>query len=172
MSITFIRRLVFCLSLLLSSFAISSFAQDSFIYTNNHGSITISGFSIGPGGSLIQIPGSPFPRGGFDFGGGFISAHMITSVRIGNFLYASSRDSGTISAFTINPSTGFLSPVSGSPFPTGTLEQTSLAATPDGRFLLQGSLSLSGRTEIAVFSISADVAHIISVKELRSGFKF
>lgn len=153
-----LKPFLFLFGILLSFASLTSNtrAQGNFVYTNNHGSPTISGFSVGPDGSLTQIAGSPFQRGGNDSGGGFISAHMITSVQVGNFLYASNRDSGTLSGFSINPATGFLTPVSGSPFPSGTLVQTVLAASPDRKFLFQGNLSRDISTDIAVFRIAAD----------------
>jgi 6-phosphogluconolactonase len=77
---------------------------------NNGGSNDISAFSLSPSG-LTPVPGSPFPAGGnplsLDFGAG------------GNFLYAANPDATnpSVSGFSIDPATGALSPLSGSPFP-------------------------------------------------------
>jgi len=77
---------------------------------NKGGSNDISAFSIGGTGVLIPVPGSPFPAGGnplsLEFGAG------------GKFLYTANPDATnpSISGFSIDPTTGALSPVSGSPF--------------------------------------------------------
>ncbi len=57
---------------------------------------------------------------------------------MGNFLYASNTVTRDVSAFLIEPETGNLTPIPGSPFPTGggvPGDEFSLAATPDGQFL-------------------------------------
>ena len=77
---------------------------------NNGGSNDISVFSLSPSG-LTPVPGSPFQAGGnplsLDFGAG------------GKFLYSANPDATnpSVSGFSIDPATGALSPVSGSPFP-------------------------------------------------------
>jgi 6-phosphogluconolactonase (cycloisomerase 2 family) len=79
-----------------------------FIYVANHGgSNDISAFNDG----LNPVPGSPFPAGGnplsLAFGAG------------GMFLYTANPDATnpSISGFSIDPATGALAPLSGSPFP-------------------------------------------------------
>jgi 6-phosphogluconolactonase (cycloisomerase 2 family) len=83
---------------------------------------TVNAFSIGSDGSLLStIAGSPFdaaPPG--SIGAGFGPSVVSQS----QFLYAteyegSSGQPGGVSAFSINPSTGVLTPVAGSPFSTG-----------------------------------------------------
>src|SRR5690242_1573490 len=49
------------------------------------------------------------------------------------FAYVTNSGSNTISAFTIDASTGTLAPISGSPFPSGT-QPLSVAIHPSGRF--------------------------------------
>jgi len=80
----------------------------SVVYLANHGgSNDISAFSI----DLTPVPGSPFPAGGnplsLAVGGG------------GKFLYTANPDATnpSISGFTIDPTSGALSPFNGSPFP-------------------------------------------------------
>jgi len=80
---------------------------------NNGGSNDIAAFSVDTGACpiMIPVPGSPFPAGGnplsLEFGVG------------GKFLYSANPDATTpsVSGFSIDPATGALSPVSGSPFP-------------------------------------------------------
>jgi 6-phosphogluconolactonase (cycloisomerase 2 family) len=80
----------------------------SVVYVANHGgSNDISAFSI----DLTPVPGSPFPAGGnplsLAVGGG------------GKFLYTANPDATnpSISGFNIDPTSGALSPLNGSPFP-------------------------------------------------------
>jgi 6-phosphogluconolactonase (cycloisomerase 2 family) len=75
---------------------------------------------------------------------------------MGNFLFASNSGSNDVSVFSIDPSTGLLSLIG--PFPTGGLSGgsnggISLAATPDGKFLMAGN---AGSNNITVFSIAAN----------------
>lgn len=79
----------------------------SVVYVANHGgSNDISAFST----DLTQVPGSPFPAGGnplsLAVGGG------------GKFLYTANPDATypSISGFNIDPTSGVLSPLNGSPF--------------------------------------------------------
>jgi 6-phosphogluconolactonase (cycloisomerase 2 family) len=134
------RFLLTCLALL-SLFASFAHAQGQFVYSNNQDGVfpdttnTVSGFSVGPDGSLTEIEGSPFKTGGVGTPGYLGTNYIIV---VGGFLYAANAASGSIAAFSINPATGVLSPVSGSPFSLDgiTWAGISLAATPDGKFLI------------------------------------
>lgn len=116
-----------------------------FLYTNNDvAPNSISAYAIGTNGALNEIAGSPFATGGNGRGThpGFYSANRI--IIVNNFLYVSNSGSNTISAFSIDPSSGSLVAVSGSPFSTGAVNDPtqsgiSLAATPDGQYLYAGS---------------------------------
>jgi 6-phosphogluconolactonase len=140
-------------------FAVSLCAQTSFVYTNNNivsFSNSVSGFSIGVDGALTEIPGSPFQTGGIgNTFGGLVSTNRITACVVGNTLYVANDGSNNVSALSINPSTGFLTPVPGSPFATGGTagQGISVACTPDGRFLMAGH---EGSGNIAVFNIAAN----------------
>lgn len=144
----------------LAIFPIALSAQ--YLYTNNdlaggNTGNTISAYSFDSGGGLGQIAGSPFATGGSGSGGGWVSATRI--IVVNNFLYASNSASNTVSAFAIDPGSGFLTPVSGSPFQTGAFNDPasgsgiSLAATPDGKYLYAGSTGLLG--QITIYSINA-----------------
>ncbi len=90
-----------------------------FVYVANRGSVltgSISAFSVDPNtGSLTLVPGSPFPAGA--------NPTAVTADPTGKFLYEVNDKNGATTndlfAFTINPSTGVLTPVPGSPFATG-----------------------------------------------------
>lgn len=52
----------------------------------------------------------------------------------GTFLYVTNAGANTVSAYTVDSASGALSPVSGSPFPTGT-QPMAAAVDPSGKFL-------------------------------------
>lgn len=140
-------------------------AQD-YVYTNNdlHSSTdtsvvnSISAYSVGSSnGALTELTGlgSPYPTGPagtVGTSGGLYSPNRI--IVVGNFLYASNAGSDSVSAFTIDPGTGGLTAVTGSPFLTqGSNSSTnpgiSLAATPNGQYLYAGTTD----GNITIFSI-------------------
>jgi 6-phosphogluconolactonase (cycloisomerase 2 family) len=133
-------------------------AQPTFVYTNNDDLVrnTVSAFAVGSNGSLTQIPGSPFSTGGSGLDGGLFAANRVTTCVVGNFLYAANTGSSTISGFSINPLTGFLTPLPNSPYPMGQFSffDFSLACSPDGRFLFAGNGN--GLPLLAMFRIAAD----------------
>ncbi|HLK08824.1 MAG TPA: beta-propeller fold lactonase family protein [Candidatus Angelobacter sp.] len=142
-------------------FAITALAQNNFVYTNdNFSPNTVSVFKVSPSnGALTLIAGSPFLTGG-NGGGGDVNAENITTATQGtaSFLYEANNGSSTISAFAINPKSGTLAPVPGSPFQVGTATSgstMSLTSSPNGRFLFQVDKS---STFIRTFNIGANGA--------------
>jgi 6-phosphogluconolactonase (cycloisomerase 2 family) len=150
---------ILCILVLFFLYIPNSLAQGHFLYSNNNGGLlfdltnTVSGFSIGANGRLIEIPGSPFSAGGTVSPSGYIGTNYIEIT--GDFLYAANAGSSSIAGFSINPATGFLTPVSGSPFPIEgiTWSGISLSATPDGKFLIAVN---NHRYTISVYKIAAD----------------
>lgn len=140
-------------------------AAQAFVYTNNDlpGQNYISGYAVDSNGSVSQISGSPFSTGlgQQGSGGGFYAANRI--IIVNNFLYASNSGTNTVSAFSVNPATGYLTPVIGSPFSTDAFNDPSqpgisLAATPDGKYLFAGSTGYDSQfnpTPITIFSIDS-----------------
>jgi 6-phosphogluconolactonase (cycloisomerase 2 family) len=132
-------------------------AQSTFVYTNNDRiPNSISAFSAGTSGALTPVLGSPFPTGGNGAGGGFFASSRITTAVVKDFLYAANSSSNNVSAFAINPSTGGLTPITGSPFATGGIADgigMSLTATPDDKFLIAAN---GASMTLSVFSIAAD----------------
>src|SRR5262245_42109572 len=147
------------LFLLMVTCAISAMAQGTFVYTNNDRSPnSVSAFSVAANGALTPVPGSPFLTGGTGSGFGFFAANRITTSIVKNFLYASNSGSNNVSAFSINPATGVLTAVPGSPFPTGFISSgpgISLATTPNDQFLIAAN---AGTVDITVYSIAANGA--------------
>jgi 6-phosphogluconolactonase (cycloisomerase 2 family) len=133
-------------------------AQDpTFVYTNNDRTPnSVSAFLAGASGALTPVPGSPFPTGGNGAGGGFFASNRITTAVVKDFLYAANSGSNNVGAFAINPSTGGLTAVAGSPFATGGSADgigMSLTATPDDKFLIAAN---GASMTLTVFSIAAD----------------
>jgi hypothetical protein len=58
----------------------------------------------------------------------------------GKFVYVTNGSSGNVSAYTINPGTGALTPVAGSPFPAGS-EPFSVHVDPSGKFAYVANFS-------------------------------
>ena len=155
------RRILAALPILFgfALFTASAYAQSTFVYTddNNLGPNTVSAFSVGPGGTLMMVPGSPFPTEGTGSGVGSFASHRVTARIRRNILYASNSGSNDISAFKIDTTTGGLTPVPSSPFPTGGSGTSgiSLAVTPNGRFLYAGNFDSS---DISAFQIGSNGA--------------
>ncbi|HKW97730.1 MAG TPA: beta-propeller fold lactonase family protein [Bryobacteraceae bacterium] len=130
-------------------------AQSNFIYTNDDTftTNTVSGFSVGANGALTPISGSPFSTaGGGTGGGGFAVNRIVVS---NGFLYASNGGTQNISAFSIDPNSGSLTPVVTSPYGVGTTTWTdiSLAASANGKFLFAG---VAATRTVLTFGIGAD----------------
>jgi 6-phosphogluconolactonase (cycloisomerase 2 family) len=88
-----------------------------FLYTANVQDKTISAFVVdGSSGTLTPLSGSPY-QGATSLSGLAVTP---TSTSAGNFfLYAADPQAKTVMAFTVDGTTGALSPVPGSPFPAG-----------------------------------------------------
>jgi 6-phosphogluconolactonase (cycloisomerase 2 family) len=133
-------------------------AQGNYVYVNNQEAAnTVSAYSVSPAGSLTQLAGSPFSTGGVGSNVVCYGLNRITLSPANNLLFVANTGDRTISAFQINPASGGLTAVAGSPFPSGlTLDGCqgiSLAATPDGQFLMASS-----NGQIQTFGIAANGA--------------
>ena len=158
-------RSCLCLILAPSLLASELWAQNAFVFTNDDnvvGANSVSGFLIGKNGVLIQVPGSPYPTGGVGGGGGYIAATKIMVV--GTFLYATNDSTRNVSGFSIDPHTGSLTPVPGSPFSTGgrVAYGSSVAATVDGQFLYVVS---DRSADIRIFRIDPDNGRLTGIGE-------
>jgi DNA-binding beta-propeller fold protein YncE len=127
-----------------------------FVYVNDNlaGASSVSGFAVDVAGSLSEIATSPFPTAGDGSGRGLFASNRIVVSRARSLLFAGNDRSGSISAFAIDPVSGDLAPIPGSPFLAAGLTGAgmTLAVTPDGRYLMAGSVSAS---VIRVFEIDA-----------------
>jgi DNA-binding beta-propeller fold protein YncE len=120
----------------------------------------IDAFSIDPSsGALTPLPGSPFvPSPGTC---GTASAVGLAD-SFGRFLYTGDAQLYAASGFSIDPTTGTLSEVTGSPFLEGPHHScnpigqvTGLAVEPTGRFLYVGNNNNPNPGTISIFKINA-----------------
>jgi YVTN family beta-propeller protein len=139
-------------------------AQSTFVYVNNEpsGANSVSAFSVGAGGALTAVTGSPFATGGSGDGGYYYASNGLAVTTVGNFLFAADGQSNDVAAFSINTSTGALTPVPGSPFAFGTVGENpdgiSLAVTPNGKFLYAGGGGNGTFGDLWGFNIAASGA--------------
>jgi 6-phosphogluconolactonase len=101
-----------------------------FLFVTEPNTNQIAAFTINSGGQLTPVAGSPFPAGASP-----VEAVVDPS---GTFLYVSNNQDalGGISGYTIDSSTGALTPIPGSPFTTLVNGgPVGLAIHPNGKFL-------------------------------------
>jgi 6-phosphogluconolactonase (cycloisomerase 2 family) len=102
-------------------------------------------YSIGAGGALNPVNGTPFAAGGGTF--------SVALDNTGTYVYATNRTDGTISGYTIKPGTTTaglaLTPLSGSPYPSGLVVQ-SIGADSTGKYVL--AAAFSGGPDLTMYS--------------------
>jgi 6-phosphogluconolactonase (cycloisomerase 2 family) len=130
-------------------------AQGNYVYVNNQAAAnSVSAYSVSATGALTQLSGSPFSTGGVGANVVCYGLNRITLSQINNLIFVANTGDRTITSFQINPATGILTRVAGSPFPTlltlDGCQGISLAATPDGNFLFASS-----NGQIETFTINA-----------------
>ena len=103
-----------------------------FVYAANTGSNDVSAYTIDPRtGALTPIAGSPFPVGSESLFAGSEPLSVAVDPS-GRFTYVTN-STGGVSGFMIDSSTGALTAIAGSPFPSG-LFPASVAVDPSGKF--------------------------------------
>jgi 6-phosphogluconolactonase len=115
-----------------------------FLYVSNGASSTISAFSIGSGGALTEVSGSPF-----SVGAGATSAGLAIDTK-GQFLYAADSANNKIASFSIS-SGGTLSAVAGSPFAAGT-KPVAVAVDSTSTFVYSAN---QGSNDVSAFKSTA-----------------
>ena len=116
-------------------------ATASFAFVANSGSGNVSAFAVSTTGSLSAVAGSPFPAGA--------GAEFMALDSVHKFLFVSNQNANSLSAFSVNTSTGVLTPVQGSPFSTGVTPH-GVAVDSAGKFVFVGNEGGS----VSVFSIN------------------
>lgn len=101
-------------------------------------------------------------------GSGAVTGAAVASIAVncrnlvGKFLYIPNRGSGNISAFAINPLTGALTAVSGSPFTSGT-NTLALAANSAGTYLYATNPGTGSGATLSGFAINAATGALTSL---------
>ncbi len=125
----------------------------TFLFVENTSGESIHVYSIGSGGVLSEVSGSPFAIP-------FFPANMATDGQ-GKYLYVTENLGGTnsneVGAYSINSSTGALTAVSGSPFPYAMWQ---VQGEPTGNYLIGITGELSGDSHLYVFTISQSTGAI------------
>jgi 6-phosphogluconolactonase (cycloisomerase 2 family) len=129
--------------------AISANASYLFVArSGTNGGIAV--FSIGSGGSLTPVTGTPFAAGN-----GTVSVVLDST---GTYLYAANRTDGTISGYTIaagaTAAALSLKPLSGSPYASGTSVQ-SIGIDKTGKYLL--AAAIGGSPDLTMYSFDVTV---------------
>ena len=123
----------------------------SFVYVAMPSTSQIAVFSItSSSGVLTPVPGSPFA-----VGGGASAIATFNNSPGSDFLYVANTTAGTISGYSINPTTGALSPLAGFPF---AISATSLATDLSG-----GHLYVSSASGVMVFSINPSTGALTQI---------
>ena len=105
-----------------------------FLYATTPAQPRVHGYAIGEGGSLTEVPGSPFETGGINTSGIAItpSGKRVLVTNRGTALN-NAADPGSVAVYDLDPATGKLDPVAGSPFGvTGLEDPDGIAIAPAG----------------------------------------
>jgi len=120
-----------------------------FLYVALSNSNGIAAFTIDPTtGALTTVPGSPFQTSSAQF----TQTYELTIAPSGKFLYAFNFNGNTVTAFTINPTSGVLTTVAGSPFAINPHAEGGLVVDPSGRYLYM-TIGFGGPTAFDIFDI-------------------
>ena len=128
--------------------------------TANANDNDVSVFSVGAGGALTQVSGSPFATG--QPCGSGCGPWSVAFSPDGKLLATASYCGGSVSVFSVGVG-GALTPVPGSPFPAGDPGATctpSVAFSPDGKLLATANFvnGSDSAGSVSVFSVGADGA--------------
>ena len=124
---------------------------------NNAGAGTISMYTLNTSTGALTT-GSTVATGASSDATSFGPAALATA-KAGSFLY-SANDGGTVSAFSVNATTGALTAISGSPFPTSLSVPTAIAVDPTSKFVYAAD---SGGAGVAAFSINSSTGGLTKV---------
>jgi 6-phosphogluconolactonase len=126
-------------------------SQTTYVYiarSGTNGGVAV--YSIGSGGVLTAVTGSPFAAGN-----GTFSVVLNTT---GTYVYAANRTDGTVSGYTIVPGTTTaalsLTPLSGSPYTSGSAVQA-LGVDSTGKYLL--AVAVNGAPDLTMYSFDITV---------------
>jgi len=121
-------------------------AQSAHLYLASAGDGKVAGFSISSSGALTALAGSPYAAG---TGAGAIPAFSPD----GNYLYVMNQTANTVSAYSIAASTGVLTPLAGTPPPTGASPDW-IVFTPNGKYAYVAN---KGEDTISMYTVASGV---------------
>lgn len=122
-------------------------STETFLYIARSGAGGgVAVYTIGAGGALSAVTGSPFAAG--------MGTFDVALDSTGKYVYAANRSDGTISGYAIGTG-GVLTALSGSPYASGAAI-TSLAADRSGMYLL--AAAASGNPDLTMYSFDAAVS--------------
>ena len=107
-------------------------------------------FSIGTGGSLSEIAGSPYAVGTGP------TAALVDPT--GSYVYVANKGSNNLSAFTLTPASGKLTAVAGSPFSSGGQLPLGMVNDNSKKYVAvinSGSNGSNGNSDLQLFSFDA-----------------
>jgi 6-phosphogluconolactonase (cycloisomerase 2 family) len=126
-------------------------AKTTYLYiarSGTNGGVAV--YSIGSGGSLTSVTGSPFAAGSGTF--------SVALDSTGTYVYAANRTDGTISGYTIVPGTTTaalsLTPLSGSPYTSGAGVQA-IEVDSTGKYLL--AAAVNGAPDLTMYSFDISI---------------
>jgi 6-phosphogluconolactonase (cycloisomerase 2 family) len=139
-----IFNITLTLTILLTSFSMSTLAQGKFVYTNNDRRISnsVSGFKVNANGSIELLPGMPVQTGD---GGGAVFETLGSSQKVaiagkGPYLFAANDDQQTITVYKIDPVTGALAYIETEDIGGGgNGDSIAMTVSPDEQFLYAGN---------------------------------
>jgi 6-phosphogluconolactonase (cycloisomerase 2 family) len=133
-----------------------------FLYTANHTSGTVTGYSINPGTGVLTSVGPDQPDG--------VHPAAVSLAPNGKFAFSASDNGSKINAFTINPTTGALTVVAGSPFANAAFvvghPYPDIAVDPQSKFLY---LASQGDNLIVGFSIDPNTGALTLIGQIGAG---
>jgi 6-phosphogluconolactonase len=129
-----------------------------FLFVANQGSSDVSVYSIN-GTGLTQVPGSPFTTipSGLSYPNGTLPAAVAVSAS-GKFLYVANQLANFVSAFSINSTSGALSPLGVPFYDDGQTSPSGLAVTPNGGFLYVANAGANSNN-ISAYAICDNVVN-------------
>lgn len=108
------------------------------------------------------VTGSPFTTGG-------ATAFSNTFSTDGSFYYVGGNTGAAVAGFSVDPGTGVLTPLAGSPFATGSNNPVAHAADSQGRLFLLNTGSTASPPPIRVFTTSAGIPTPVTNSPFTSG---
>jgi 6-phosphogluconolactonase (cycloisomerase 2 family) len=128
-----------------------------FVYVADSSDGKVAGWTIGTGGALTAMAGSPFPIVGVAGTTGGIAIDPS-----GQFLYVTDSHNGVVVAYTIDQTTGVLTPfTTGSPFAAAGAA-TPVSIDPSGHFLYVGNTFANSISMYTVDTTSGALAPLAS----------